>query len=219
MSASGKDNPAHEVFVVLDLDRTLIDSSLLTSYLVEYYVPLDNREEEVAAIARHRGSSYDALTYLGTKYSLTEPIDAGTLVERHGWKTLADALLLPGAAEIFFALDSRRVPYGIFTKGGKAFQSLKVALLCAMVGETAIPYQVTNTNEKAAYIAKHWWSDARGVFVIPEQLSGTKDFTARRVIIVDDKLDNLASTHHGITPYHISVNTVQTFIDSIDDVI
>lgn len=187
--------------------------------MVEYYVPRNQWEQEVAAIERHTGGSYDALTHLDARYSNGRQVDASALVKRHGWKHLADTLLLPGASEVFQALDKRSLPYGIFTKGGKAFQSLKVALLCAMVGEKTIPYQVTSIDKKATYIAKHWWSDGEQVFIIPDELSGVHGLSARRVVIVDDKLDNLVSSHGRITPYHVSVDTVQNFVDSIDNIV
>jgi len=219
MSADDKNSKFHVVFVVLDLDRTLIDSSLLARFLVEYYAPEDQWEQEIAAIEAHRGGSYDALTFLHAKYGQKGRVDASKLVELHGWKYLADTLLLPGASAVFHELDSRAILYGIFTKGGKDFQALKVALLCAMVGEKAIPHLVTSSDQKAAYITKHWWDENEKAFTVPGQLTGASEIKAHRVIIVDDKLENLTPSHGAITPYHVSVNTVQTFIDSIDQII
>lgn len=87
-------------------------------------------------------------------------------------------------------INTRGIDFGIMTYGDPEYQRLKLELM----GLSDVPVLVTSEPGAKASLIGSWRQDD-GVFVLPDTLGGHE---VERVILVDDKLDELVPAQGGL---------------------
>lgn len=194
-----------DVFTVLDMDRTLLDTDAVTERLcrqLEHHgVSPRQIEADLVFIRKQEGKSFSLLEYLEAQYGPELfSIVKQEMQERVG-RDDAEELLCDGAPELLRALDDTDIPYAILTFGEPANQDFKLTLLRKLLGRSTADLHatVTDVSHKATWLAEAW--AAENGFEIPAIFYGGVPLRAAQVVIVDDKLANLVSPNqnvHGI---------------------
>lgn len=213
-----------ERFVVLDMDRTLLDSTEYSMALMDAFgLTTDEKIKATKKLAEQTGNSFDFLDYLmDTKQTRLEDIYL-----RMGQLTASqpESLLMPGVREFIHSLDDLKEPYGILTMGTPHNQRLKLATLRAILqkDQSTLPAEITNTPNKSMDFIRNRWNEARGGFDISPDLCGKLGGTcAELVVLVDDKQDNLTAKHPRIVAFHVPVaraeeaHTLQSVTDYLE---
>ncbi len=220
-----------ERFVVIDMDRTLFATDNFGTYVYDVF-GLDDDERQAAeqAVLSSKGSGFDTFGYLQQRHpgklqrfsGEAGELDVGSmadwLVERHGLQQLQDALLLPGARELFRVLDERELPHGVLTTGEDSYQQLKAAVLRRLLDRPGLPVMVVdgaNVPDKTAMLVDACWQETSQYFLLPVQLSGEL-IAARNLVVIDDKDENLASPHASIHAVHIGTHDLFAAAKMID---
>ncbi len=191
-----------ERFIVLDLDRTLLDTGVYSELLLRVLLAPELQAEAREVVASSTGASFDFLEYLLRQ--------SGINYEKAFEKVLQavmpgdNKLLMPGAAELIAFLAISGEHHGILTTGTVPNQSLKVAVL-QRITRQAIPAEVTSVPNKSADFVQN---RRRGnLFYITPQLSGVSSgLMAKTIILIDDKASNLTESHPHIIAMHVPAN-------------
>jgi hypothetical protein len=168
------------VFHILDLDRTLLDTSKLAHHLKEI---IAHRDPELAhdigiEIAKHveKGTSFFIFEFIA------EHIHADQFeryINELNYIAPASELLLPGATErIAFAKSRPGWSAGILTYGASRDQKVKLKL----AGLQMERYIITDTPKKGAIIAS--WKLPNGKYKLPIEFGG---HTVDQLTFDDDK--------------------------------
>lgn len=208
-----------DVYVVLDLDRTLLDTTKLVLLVAQILNALGVSKVELAKIYAHirqqDGNQFDYNVYmrevLGDETvnamidQLTKQLESGDID--------ASELFYDGVAETFDALDTAGIPYGIVTAGGEETQTLKLTLLRA-VFKRNIPARIVASTGKAMLAQEGWYVPNQSEFIVPKDLSAGDSVVAQRIAVVDDKPENLVTDNKHIATYLID-NTRQVGKDTL----
>jgi len=171
---------AYAEFYLLDLDRTLLDTEKAAE-LLRNAVSWHN-----AQLAILLGQKIEDYTLLGESFSMRDFIleqvgEAETAkIETKFIELAADQdLLNTGAHELIAYIRSKPgAGVGILTFGSPEGQAMKIAA----AGMSDIPFLVTGETFKGEQISS--WRDERGIYNLPEELSGA---SATTIVFVDDK--------------------------------
>ena len=190
-------------FVVIDLDRTLIDNNVLMQLLYESLGGNDAadaqkklqelRQKELA----NRGNSFDVLSALGEIWGIDSKF-VNVLIERIVSHPDALGIVVEGTAEMLEELKQGGVLHGIVTYGeNKNWQDMKVEILRRIIGldSADTPHSVTSVKAKAHYIENEWWDNDIKQFLVPEEVCGIPGGVyAQTIHILDDKKANLENS-------------------------
>ncbi|MGB3945663.1 MAG: hypothetical protein WBK76_02385 [Candidatus Saccharimonadales bacterium] len=195
-----------EVFAVLDLDRTLMQSGVLTDLLcmqlLNHGVSIDQVRRDIDFVRRSDGMSFSTLDYIQAQYgpakyaSVMHEIEA--IVKDGGLK---EELLCEGTLGLLTALESQDVPYAVLTYGERINQEFKLTLLRHMVNRSARELHATVTSEtkKASWIASgEWKHEGEDGFAVPAFIYPQADLRAKYVVVIDDKQTNLESDDDAV---------------------
>ena len=169
------------VFQILDLDRTLLDTSKLAFHLKEVIA----RHDETLAreISRQVTVHAEQHTSFFIFDFIAEQVGYETLdkwVSELNYIAPASELLLPGASErIAFAKSQPGWSVGILTYGAKRDQMIKLKL----AGLQMERYLITDTPEKGEILAS--WKRPDGKYQLPIEFGG---HVVDRLTLDDDKL-------------------------------
>jgi len=189
-------------FVVLDLDRTLIDNDILVAIIIESLSRLGMNASEVAHLQAEekaaRGKSFDVI---GALQLVAPDLSTNSIFEAVMSHPTSKNIVVSGTKELLATLKGSRVPHGILTYGtNPEWQTLKVDVLrslCAIT-EEELPATVTGTKGKAFFIENKWYDASKQQFLVPEvQCNVRGGVWADAVHIVDDKQSNLE--HSGVS--------------------
>jgi hypothetical protein len=190
------------VFVVLDLDRTLIDNDVLVNIIFDVLPEMGYDESVVEGLIRveheNKGNSFDLFGYL--EQTSSRKVNLSTLKD-HILARRPEDLVYDGVEELLDELSTAAVPHGIMTYGSMGWQSAKIDLFRALAGSktTTLSALITNEKNKAEYIDAHWYSQERSRFTIPKELSGLeKGVAVSSVLIIDDKPTNFETSNSHI---------------------
>ena len=240
----GVDVTFDEYFVIIDMDRTLLATDHLGVYLYHLFHMTGVEQDEIATfLDRYVGDGVDTLTLLLKRFgdrladSTHRELSSGQpaydevaedLLEGYDLEVVRSDLLLPGARELCALFDQQSIPYAVLTTGGEVFQQLKLALLRRLLDVPRLSAMVVSQStipDKTAYLSHALWDGEMGSFRIPPEMSGgERSHYARKVVILDDKHENLATSHQNIYAYHIGTYTLEGIVDylevgSLDDLI
>jgi hypothetical protein len=169
------------VFQILDLDRTLLDTSKLVQTLQRIIASEDpqlaktiTKQLQEHSAARTSFFIFDFIAKHVGQEKLTD------YVNKLNYAAPASELLLPGANDrIAFAKSQPGWSGGILTYGLKRDQTIKLKL----VGLQMERYIITSSQKKGELIAS--WKQANGMYKLPIEFGG---HTVDMVTLDDDKL-------------------------------
>lgn len=189
------------VFQVLDLDRTLLDTSKLAHHLKEVVARHDPElahdiDMQLAKHAEQR-TSFFIFEYISDQIGEYRLHD---YVNELNYIAPSSELLLPGALErIAFAKSQPGWSVGILTYGSKRDQMIKLKL----AGLQSERHLITDIPEKGETIAS--WKLPDGKYKLPIEFGG---HTVDTITLDDDKLvafDNLPDDVHGQWVTHATI--------------
>jgi len=168
------------VFHILDLDRTLLDTSKLAHHLKEI---IARRDPELAhdiniEIMKHikEGTSFFIFEYIAEQIHQEQ---FERYINELNYISPASELLLPGATErIAFAKSQPGWSMGILTYGAPRDQKIKLKL----TGLQMERHIITDTPKKGAIIAS--WKLPNGKYKLPIEFGG---HTVDKLTFDDDK--------------------------------
>lgn len=194
----------NSTFFVLDFDRTLGNTEKFHDVLEQVI------KEEVATItigslraARARaeaaGKSFDTIDYVRQFLTQSTTTTWQDVLQAFIRQAKTQDMLLPHAAELLRLLDEKKIPYGIITYGGEAWQLAKIEAANLL----AVPHLVTHIEEKSRILAG-WKHHDNESFVIPPAL--TRDFrplTVDMIVFLDDKAKSFHLIPAGVKGIHV----------------
>ena len=189
-----------EELAVLDLDRTLINTSKITelvfSFLAKSGVETDRIHEAMTYVEAQSGNSFFLFDYIEAEFSneLLEAVKDAIINDDARLDELRQDLLCPGADRLIYALESQETPWVIVTYGEKNYQKFKIALFSKLIGREPedVPSIITDTKNKSEWAVEQWFSDDTEFGEVPAGVTG-EQLLIRTVTIVDDKTSNLQS--------------------------
>ena len=207
--------PMREVhsFVVLDLDRTILNTDALNRQICERIdKSIDTSPEQgdpYEFIQSQKGKALSVAAYLDNRYGHEAYEQVTTTLAREAEtpdQPRAADLIYPGVAELLAALEDNDTPYGILTYGEPANQIFKLRIFHALVKkyEGAINALVTDQQFKAQWIESNWKESPDsegGWFVVHPELSSNATIKAQHIVVVDDKLENTQSEDARIVEF------------------
>lgn len=223
-----------EVFVVLDLDRTMLDTDKLNRLLCMYIEKThdaspDDGDPYEYTLARE-GESFSLVPYMIKRYS-QEAFDTATLRLKAGVEQSEGAendIIYPGVRELIDELDAQGIDHGILTYATDVEnQKFKLDIWHHCIGRSydRIEAIITELDKKGEWIEDHW-RDPRSTqndphFIVPSDLSENDRIRARYILIVDDKFKNIRSDHKHIIGYRVdnSANTPSASGGSVVDLL
>jgi hypothetical protein len=193
-----------EVFYVLDFDRTLANTDKFHDILeevIEQETAISARLLREARIkAESIGESFDTIDYLRRFLEGENGKQSWLDIQRvFVARAQKEDLLEPHALELFRILDDRKIPYGIITFGGEAWQLAKIEA----AGLMDVPHVVTHIKEKGL-ILTGWKKNGSDTFIIPPGL--TRVFRPLRVttiVFLDDKAISFADMPDGVRGIYV----------------
>lgn len=206
-----------ETFAVIDLDRTLLNTSALIELLYSQLLAHGFTSEQIAAelsfIEQQTGTSFSLFDHIEKTHSreLLESILEKVLLLAEDGDLDIDTLLCEGAARLLELLEHNDVPHVILTYGNEVDQAFKLSLVRKLLrkSEEGLPAAITDEPKKAAWISATWDDiDESGAIAIPEAIAGVGHLRARSVVIIDDKQSNLDSDNPAVKG--ILVNNLAT---------
>lgn len=186
-------------FIVLDLDRTLLDTEAYARLLISTLLPMEGHDKAAAKLAGVTGQSFDFLAYILDKAGVDYKTATAKVLQ--AVQPGDRRLLMPGAAEFIGFLVQSQEHFGILTMGTVPNQQLKLAVLHKITGVT-ISAEITNTQNKSLDFLQNRW-DGNAFYLSPD-LSGVGDgLRTKTIILVDDKQSNLTEAHQNIVAMHV----------------
>ena len=174
---------ARSVFQLIDLDRTIFDTSAFVKALTD---EIDSTEpgvgtklDELFEAAYEKEQTFFLLRYLREAYGDDE---FEALVARVVKRIGASSLILPGVKKRLAATESLsayRPAWGIMTYGDEIDQRMKTNL----IGMETVPFLLSDTPDKGTVVAS--WKLPDGRFQLPEVFGGG---IVDCVTLEDDKL-------------------------------
>lgn len=193
---------------VLDLDRTLLNSSAVTKMVFSELFNQGVSQVEIQAaidyVESQTGNSFQLFHYIEKEFSSTllASVVDGILARkdlREGQG--ADELLCEGADRLIYALEQQQTPRLILTFGELYYQEFKVALFRELIGrsEEDLPALVTVTTNKSAWIKTTWLDNSEGgrLGQVPQGVLG-ESLYFRTAVVIDDKNQNLQSSDERV---------------------
>lgn len=213
-----------EQLVLCDLDRALIKSDELVDVVRDYLLESGNMTDEqhaalihlVADIHDNAGSAVQPYQEMRSEFGLEAAPDVlvDEVIEHFGIEELKDRVLVPGADELFQALEQKDIEHAILTSAGDDVgQQFKIHLFERMVGQDGIPYWIINHETKATTAEEHWFNDESNEFEIPApDNSVNAGWVAKRLCLIDDKTKNLVTStpRDDIVPIHVYADDIPT---------
>lgn len=169
-------------FVIVDLDRTLVDSDKLLEIFIEIsnqYITIPQEQIEAAdQDVKRRGDSFDTAGFV-RDYLKAAGQDTvwDSLTQKFIRESRNLNYLLPGAAELLEFLNESGLKYGILTYGNPLWQHLKLSAS----GFNHVPRIVMEQKEKGRLISSWFVGDD---FIAPNEFGGGR-FDS--VVLIDDK--------------------------------
>lgn len=197
-----------EEFVVLDLDRTLLDSTEVAWFvlagLASHGFSEKRIKQAIGYIETQSGKSFYLFDYISQEFPEVKPgkLAAELLLDERLLNKVRSRLLCAGADELIEELNLHTVPHMILTYGEQDYQQFKISLLRKLVDKSTerLPALITQSENKSDWIVEAWFEPSREYAKIPDNVAG-EDIQARHVIIIDDKLQNTVTSHehvHGL---------------------
>lgn len=211
-----------EVFIVLDLDRTMLDTDKLNHLLCTYIDKTNDASPEDGdpyeyTLARE-GESFSLVPYLIQRYSQAA-FDTATLHLKAGAEQsegTKDDIIYPGVRELIAELDAQGIDHGILTYATDIEnQKFKLDIWHHFIGRThdRIEAIITELDKKGEWVEDHWHDPESTQhdphFIVPSDLSENDRIRARYILIVDDKFKNIRSDHKHIIGFTVD-NTAST---------
>ena len=209
-----------DTFVVIDLDRTVLNTSnlisLLCSLLPKFGVTAEDAIEAESMIRAADGSSLFPIGFLRGQFG-DEPVDAvmDDIREMAELGEIKEMLLYRGSYELLDALDGEDVPWGIMTYGEVADQEFKLDIFRRMTNrdKSNCPAEITDKPKKSRWIHKDWYTEDGRIKIDPK-LSNGLEIYAKQIVVLDDKLKNLESPDPGVKGIPIdnhSIDSTETY--------
>jgi hypothetical protein len=189
-----------DTFVVLDLDRTLLETDalveLLCMQLLNHGISREQIDADLLFIHRQKGASFKLLDFFEAQYGkgLFDIVKREILeLAKNG--ELKEGLLCEGAPELIGKLGASSTPFCVLTYGEEHSQRFKLELVEQLFGQDEVQLHavVTKETNKAAWIEKNWQHDESGRVVVPNDGYASSELRATTVVVIDDKLSNLKS--------------------------
>ncbi len=196
-----------ETFVVLDLDRTLLDTDNLIGLLYDQLRTkgLDSSQllQDQEFIHDQTGKSFSLLEHLTYRYGqqLIDEAMLEVLQLAERGEIPKEILFCPGAEELLNYLDDNAIPHAVLTYGEQTFQRFKMSVVRSVLGKTenSLPATITSESKKAEWISHTWEGDGTGErFHVPTSISGGEQIQTSNVVIIDDKLGNITSENEHV---------------------
>jgi len=190
-------------FFILDFDRTLANTDKLHDTLERVITETTGISTDFLRAARRKveqgGESFDTIEYV-RQYLAESGADDQWLAIQQAFirESEKEEMLEPHARELLALLNEKRLPYGIITYGGEAWQLAKIEATNLL----DIPHLVTHIKKKGELLAG--WQQEDGTFIVPPLLS--KDFQQQNVktlIFVDDKPISFVDMPDGVIGIHV----------------
>lgn len=174
-----------DTYVILDLDRTMLDTELANvlyqNVVREYDADLADQLIMAKDEAERDGMSFDLHQYIGRFVS---PEERERFDERFVEIAQTAPLLAPGGEDLLEWLQEREVAHGVLTYGNYTWQKLKLRAS----GLDRLPHMVTPDSHKAHVLRA--WQAASGEFHLPPEMV-RHDLGARAIFkaifLADDK--------------------------------
>ncbi len=197
------------LFQLIDLDRTLFDTSAFVKALTD----------EIDRIEPGMGTELDArfeeaykkeVTFFVLRHLRKEKGDAWLedLVARVVAERGAESFMLPGARERLLFADTyagNQPAWGILTYGDEVDQRMKLRI----AGLESAPLLITDTPDKGSIIAS--WLQPNGTFKLPDSFGGA---LVEHLTFEDDKLRAFQSLPVGVTALWVT-NAQQDFAKGV----
>lgn len=174
-----------QLYVILDLDRTLLDTEALNDGYQSVVRQLDSSLADALMHEKREtedsGGTFDFHQFLHKQLSdeQVERFDEHVIEQLQSRSITND-----GALELLQHLAERQIAHGILTYGSNSWQLLKLRAC----GLDRLPYSITSDSKKSRVIRS--WQGSGGVFHLPHELvaqeMGAHD-TFDALMLVDDK--------------------------------
>ena len=184
MYSHSKKSGKFDTFYILDLDRTLVRTDDLRKAYEQTLLKIAPELTKDITTARIRyKSNFDLIAYIYAvllkKRSSSEVekllTHVNTVFINHARK---QSFLEPFAAELLKYLEKNKIPMGILTTGGDAWQNLKIEA----AGLSRIPHLIIHGFEKGKLI--NTWRQHNGDYVLPEEFD---NIHVKSLVFLDDK--------------------------------
>jgi len=195
-SASIKEPTRHvPLFVVFDLDRTLIDTNAFVEVIWRALPKLGMPGRDIEALKEEelsrRGEQFDLISEIAERVSKSHSKEqlAALLVEAaESW-----TIVYGEVAGLLGDLKQYDVPMAIMTYGGELSQQIKLQILAEDLKDEHLmpPVLIVDHNEKAKWIDQNATIAREGGRIVPFELSGGDTIIADKIVIIDDKQPNL----------------------------
>lgn len=197
-----------DVFYILDFDRTLANTDKFHDILevvIEQETTIKVSQLRTARQrAEHAGESFDTIEYLRQFLTGVQSQKTWYQIQQVFIRQARKQNLLePGAADFLRILNEKKIPYGIVTFGGEAWQLAKIEAARLM----DVPHIVTHIQEKGRILSG--WKHEDGRFIIPPAL--TRDFQplhVSKIVFLDDKPKSFIGIPDGAQGVHVRPLTV-----------
>jgi hypothetical protein len=191
-------------FYVLDFDRTLANTDAFHDILervIEHETTIRaSYLREARKVAEASGESFDTIDYL--RHFLTNAHSEKTwhqIQKVFIEQAQQEDMLEPHAAEFLRLLDEKKLPYGIITFGGEAWQLAKIEAANLM----DVPHIVTHIQEKGR-ILSGWKHQSSDTFIIPPALTRSfQPMNVSTIVFLDDKAKSFVGMPDGVRGVHI----------------
>lgn len=183
------------VFVVFDLDRTLIDTNVFVELIWGVLPSLGMAQHDIETLQNdelsRRGQQFDLINEIVERLGmLAGRSEFATRVteEARSWPVVYGDV--PGLLKDLKRLE---VPAAIMTYGSELSQQMKLQILLGSLEDKGLmpPTLVIQHQEKAKWVAQNATIAEGGGRIVPRELSAGKHIIADRIVIVDDKQPNL----------------------------
>lgn len=189
------------LFVVFDLDRTLLVTNKLVERIWELLPELGVSSQEMGILKAYeisqRGKQLDLIKEIGERFEERFGVDEliALITEAGG-----DGLLYDGVSELLAELEENDVPAMIMTYGNQTSQEAKLKLTQLSLNDgVVLPFaKIVDHQRKAMWLAKHCLQTRDGR-VVPAELYPSEAIVAQQIIVVDDKESNLETSAEDIS--------------------
>lgn len=202
---------------VLDLDRTLMNTSFVTSVVLSalssYSVSSSQIKQAIEYVESQAGNSFFLFDYIEKSFTgdVLATLINDILNDERLLEETKENLLCSGAENLITALEERAVPQLILTYGEANYQEFKTALFRKLIGKTAeeLPAIVTSAANKSQWVSDEWFHDGIECGEIAAEVMG---YTLRfnTLTIIDDKVENLVSADERVMGIFVDNRSVQS---------